>query len=906
MKLMVKLFSLFVMIMMSCIAHASSESFYFYAFSSHPCTIVNADNNTVSFSKYSANSLGYYYPGTYNPGLTYMQIWPDTGFNTITANEVTGFKFKGWYRTPSDISSGGAVPTVNNASVLLETNRTLSYEKIRGSSKWDGYPVVMAKYVPLYAVATEAKPLVAGSTKGDSIYEQGERVTLTAVANNGYSFCRWEKDSLIVSQDNPHVFTADDGCDGTYVSVFTANVYTVTFSANGGDTPSPANKSVSFNSQYGALPSCSREGHSFDGWYTERSGGTKVSESTVFKAASDETLYAHWVAEKYTVEYYDASQFGGALLKSEEVAWGATATPPSSPVHQGWTFNEWTGWNGFDNVKQDRRYTATGRQNEYTVRYHADATGGPIKDEVFICYSSKNLANNQFTRTGYQYVGWDTNSLASVVVFEDGQMVMNLAWSGIFDLYAVWTPNHYRVVFDANGGSGTMADLVASYDEVFTVPGCAFVKDSSEFFGWRVEGSSAVSSCLPGDSVSNLTAVADGEVRFIAEWREFYTISYRSNGGLGEMSDDLVAINADHVLQSNKFTRIGYSFAGWATNATGSVVFENGAVVRNLADVGEPIELYAIWSANTYIVSFDANGGSGQMDDQTFVYDVTQALPTNGFSRGELWAFDSWSNVVSGATYQDGELVKNLATAGRVTLLATWNSDIGPLSEAMGCDNLKWIDGNYEGKHTGWQANHAMLDGKPSSVQHIGIQFSTVMRASIRTGGVLRFKWRPTCVGESLTVGIYAKEGNVYIEKQHTDYQADDYKYDSWDNDIEYEVPSSYDFESGVAIWIINQNIDYSECGSYITDLRWVPDGGDTPKYGEDDTPISSFGNEGGRLGFTFSGDGGVYHLLGTNELVAPMPWPVIHVIDAGAPSRFEIPINDSEPKMFYRIRSYR
>ena len=70
----------------------------------------------------------------------------------------------------------------------------------------------------------------------------------------------------------------------------TATEFIVTFDGNGG-TPSVGNMTTT-NQKLTSLPSASQSKHSFDGWYTEKSGGTKITTDTVFHA--DTIVYAHW------------------------------------------------------------------------------------------------------------------------------------------------------------------------------------------------------------------------------------------------------------------------------------------------------------------------------------------------------------------------------------------------------------------------------------------------------------------------------------------------------------------------------------------------------------------------------------------------------------------------------------
>ena len=81
-----------------------------------------------------------------------------------------------------------------------------------------------------------------------------------------------------------------------------AKGYIVTFNANGGSC-STANKSVTFDSTYGTLPTPTRTGHTFVGWFTEKTGGTQVITSTPVSIASNHTLYAHWQTWIYTIQF---------------------------------------------------------------------------------------------------------------------------------------------------------------------------------------------------------------------------------------------------------------------------------------------------------------------------------------------------------------------------------------------------------------------------------------------------------------------------------------------------------------------------------------------------------------------------------------------------------------------------
>ena len=78
----------------------------------------------------------------------------------------------------------------------------------------------------------------------------------------------------------------------SWTAIWQNNSYTLTYNANGG-TVSPSSKTVTYTSTYGTLPTPTRSGYSFNGWFTASSGGSQVSSSTVM-GAGNVTIWARW------------------------------------------------------------------------------------------------------------------------------------------------------------------------------------------------------------------------------------------------------------------------------------------------------------------------------------------------------------------------------------------------------------------------------------------------------------------------------------------------------------------------------------------------------------------------------------------------------------------------------------
>lgn len=123
-------------------------------------------------------------------------------------------------------------------------------------------------------------------------------------------------------------------------------------------------------------------------------------------------------------------------------------------------------------------------------------------------------------------------------------------------------------------------------------------------------------------------------------------------------------------------TKTGYTFTGWYTDSdcSGGPVKEVPTPSSGSAD----ITLYAGWRANTYTVTFNANGGNGAMEGQSFTYDTPQALTANDFScLGKTFA--GWNTKAdgTGTSYKDGQQISNLTADlnGVVTLYAQWTAN---------------------------------------------------------------------------------------------------------------------------------------------------------------------------------------------------------------------------------------
>ena len=178
---------------------------------------------------------------------------------------------------------------------------------------------------------------------------EGSKISApTAPTADGYTFGGWYKEAAC---ENVWDFENDTVTDDiTLYAKWTEaaeepETYTVTFNANGG-TVSPESAETEEDGKLAALPTPTRSKYTFKGWYTAKSGGTKVTTDTVFTA--DATLYAQWKSKGSSgggggaIEYkvlFDTD--GGEAIPGKYVEKNDKLAEPTAPTKDGYTFDGW-------------------------------------------------------------------------------------------------------------------------------------------------------------------------------------------------------------------------------------------------------------------------------------------------------------------------------------------------------------------------------------------------------------------------------------------------------------------------------------------------------------------------------------------------------------------------------------
>lgn len=166
-------------------------------------------------------------------------------------------------------------------------------------------------------------------------------------------------------------------------------VFTVSFNANEG-VVNESSKTAVYGSTYGSLPTPTRDYYTFDGWYTAKTGGNKITESSVFNSAENVTLYAHWTKKPTSDWVLESALPEGASVVDQKWTYDLTSkTSSSSSSMSGWTKYDTkrTGWggtqgpvysnpsNGSRNVWSEQYETGRTNYYKYSHKYNGKVWG---------------------------------------------------------------------------------------------------------------------------------------------------------------------------------------------------------------------------------------------------------------------------------------------------------------------------------------------------------------------------------------------------------------------------------------------------------------------------------------------------------------------------------------------------
>ncbi len=588
---------------------------------------------------------------------------------TLSTTKPTrsGYTFNGWTATEGstqvDYQSGGTYSFSNNVTIYAVwgvNSYTLTVNPNGG--KWNNTAnnsTVSGDYGTTAQISNPTPPTGYKIT----LNANTGSVSQTSVTSTK-SFSSWSKSGSGSLSGTTYTFGTGDG-------TLTAN-YT--------------NNSVT-------LPTPTKTGYHCTGWYTAASGGTKRADAGgSYTPSAAETLYAQWAANTYTIKFNGNGATGGSMADLSMTYDSAKNLTSNAFTRTGYTFFGWSTnkdatKESYTNGQSVNNLTETngGTVNLYalwkktvTITYNANGGSGAPASQSGTMYNAQanvsiTLSSTKPTRTGYTFLGWNTDKNATSATYASGG---SYSFNTDTTLYAIWDANSYKLTVNPNGGTWSGSSSSQSFTQDFGTTK-SIPNPTAAPAGYKITlnantGSVSQTSVTSTKSFSNWTKSGSGSLS---------GTTYTFGAGDGT----LTANYKNNSVTLPTPTKTGYHCTGWYTAASGGTkrADAGGSYTPSAAET-----LYAQWAANTYTIKFNGNGATGgSMADLSMTYDSAKNLTSNAFTRTG-YTFFGWSTNKDATkeSYTNGQSVNNLTetNGGTVNLYALWKKTVTVTYNANG------------------------------------------------------------------------------------------------------------------------------------------------------------------------------------------------------------------------------
>lgn len=409
----------------------------------------------------------------------------------------------------------------------------------------------------------------------------------------------------------------------------------------------------------------------FDGWYQDAEGTIPWKFDTD-QVTGDLVLHAKWKPESYEITY---ELDGGTNDEKNPVTYTIEDTVKlENPVKPGYQFLGWnTEQDGTGTTVTEIPAGSSGAKTFY-------ARWTPLEQSYEIHHMLQTLDGSDYvdtdTVTEKAYTGTevtigDAQSKSYAGFTFDASKTDDskgtIPGEGTLVLKLYYNRNNYAVTF-VSGTDDTIGAQNIAYEGKVTKPS-ELTKAGYQFTGWYLTGDPSRLWNFDNDVVTGTTELHAG-------WSALtYNVTLDGQGGAG--GHENVQATYDSGMPTITLpARAGYQFAGYYDQTEGGTQYYNadGSSAKTW-DKPEDSTLYAHWTANSYQVTFDANGGEGSMNAEDFTYGEAKALTQNSFTKTG-YNFAGWATTANAgeAEHEDGKNVSNLTTEqnGTVNLYAVW------------------------------------------------------------------------------------------------------------------------------------------------------------------------------------------------------------------------------------------
>ena len=354
-----------------------------------------------------------------------------------------------------------------------------------------------------------------GSTKGEMvsqeiIYNSNTPLNKNVFERTGYTFIGWD------ANQNASIPTYIDGYAENIVSngevtlyaIWKQNNYTVTINLNNGQEDIV--KTLHYDDLIGNVNDPLKEGYKFIGWYL--ANGQNIDLAT-YKMPNDNIIihaeYLKGVQISFIVDGLVKEVLTG--YETENIS-----SNPSNPTKTGYTFKGWYLDGEFNEEYNLETFPSENisiygklEANNIVVKFDGNgSTSGSMANQIITYDSNTPLNKNGYIRTGYTFIGWNTDKSAITAIYTD-EYNENIISDGEVTLYAIWSKITYTITFNSNNHGETPASLKGVTELPSVLP--VLIEEGYIFIGWYYDGDLTKLACVNDVITSNVTLYAKWE-----------------------------------------------------------------------------------------------------------------------------------------------------------------------------------------------------------------------------------------------------------------------------------------------------------------------------------------------------------------------------------------------------------
>lgn len=613
------------------------------------------------------------------------------GYFAITIPNRANYVFAGWLDDTNANAGGKEYDNLNSTTTSWAPNA----DQLDPDLGYGTSFTLFAQWTPLsYAVTYDFVGATGGNSAALPAQASGNQFLVGSVINGsvlnlptptkaGYTFSGWSYSGTTYAVGQQ--FTMPSNAV-TFTANWTAITYNITFDGNGfgtGSIPSPltytaGNAATAIGTTYNP-GNLQRANYTFAGWGATPDTTTAV---TTYNSFSNATLYAIWSGSRYTISFSLGSGATGTVPASQtNKTVGSIITLPGAGnlAKTGYSFVGWSdgaisyaAGSAYTVPSSSKQLTAVWVANVYTVTYDVNGANWSIS------YSSQNFT------VGSSAISLPIPTLTSgfpgVVEFDSwvdpngNHLGTTFTPTSSVTLWANWNWLTHTFTWNANGGSTPVASSTWKTNESWITAPIASRAGYTQT-GWYSAASGGNWETNGGLSYRNWASKT-----LYAHWTpNIYPLQFVS----WDRSTYLkYTVGSSEIVLSTP-TRLGYRFDGWFTSAAGGTKIGSGPsgtsftpTFLNCNITYGPCpqqQFFAHWTANTYAISYDANGAlfGNVPADQGWTFGGSATILSGNTGTPALAkpfnTFGGWS-ATSGGTSR----VTTYSTGADKTFFAIW------------------------------------------------------------------------------------------------------------------------------------------------------------------------------------------------------------------------------------------